>query len=264
MKAKLLIFIVSLLTSTAGPIDLIWLKAKKYTVSPGEKIAVQVTTGRDFEGTPVDFKKESLVKAEHYWQGGSADILSTLNDGLKEQIKETLVQEGTHVIALRSNPVIREIDAETFNAYLKEYSVDDVIDKRKETNSVDQPAKVSSSWHSSIVLQAGAKKDDTYKKDGSYPLEIVPLSHPYELKKGDVLRVKILWNDKPLFGCRVKIWTRTNYTTVAQPIYTGQDGVVDAPVSGSGMWGITVVKLIPSRNADAQWQEYQASLNFGL
>jgi hypothetical protein len=264
MKVKLLFVLVSLLVGVEGAVDVIWMKAKQFTIAPGEKAIVQVTTGRDFEGSPVDLKKDVFVKAEHHSLSGSINILPQLTEGLKDHLVEPLNQEGTHVITLRSNPAIVELDAETFNAYLKEYSIDDVIDQRTKKSIVDQGAKISSSWYSSVILQAGVKKDDTYKKDGSFPLEIVPLSHPYNLKKGDVVRFKILWNDKPLFGCRVKLWVRTNNTTIMQPIYTGKDGVIEAPVSGLGIWTVTVVKLVPSRNPDAQWQGYQSSLTFGL
>jgi hypothetical protein len=264
MKTKLLILFLVLVGSGEGTIEVTWMKAKKFTVAPGEKALIQVTTGRDFEGSPVDLERNLFVKAEHHSLAGSVNILPQLNEGMKDHLAEPLNQEGTHLITLRTNPEITEVDAETFNAYLKEYSIDDVIDQRTKKNETDKGVKISSSWYSSLILQAGTKRDDTYKKDGSFPLEIVPLSHPYSLKKGDVLRVKILWNDKPLFGCRVKLWVRTNNTTVVQPIYTGQDGVIEAPVSGAGIWTVTVVKLIPSRNPDAQWQGYQSSLSFGL
>lgn len=264
MKSKLLLLLAGALFSQADPIDITWMKADKFSVQPGEKISVQVTTGRDLEGTPVDLKKDWFVKAEHHTLSTVTNIQPQLNNGVKDHLTETLTTEGTHAIILRTNPAIIEIDAERFNAYLKEYSVDEVIDLREKKDTSDKSAKVSSSWYSSLILQAGTRRDDTYKKDGSYPLEIVPLTNPYDLKKGDVLRVKILWNDKPLFGARAKVWVRTSSTTIAQPIYTQQDGTIEAPVSGGGIWTITVVKLIPSRNPEADWQEYQTSLTFGL
>lgn len=264
MKAIFVLLIGSILLGAAEPINVIWMKAQKFSVAPGEKVNIQVTTGRDFEGTPVDITRAQFVKAEHHTLSSQTNILGQLNEGSKDQIVETLSQEGTHAIMLRSNPAISEVDAETFNAYLKEYSIDDIIDQRTKKNATEKGVKVSASWYSSILLQAGAKRDDTYKKDGSFPLEIVPLSHPYDLKKGDVLRIKILWNDKPLFGCRVKLWVRTNNTTIMQPIYTQQDGTIEAPVSGTGTWTVTVVKLIPSRNPDADYQGYQSSLTFGI
>jgi uncharacterized GH25 family protein len=264
MKTKLLLLFTATISLQSEPINVIWMKADKFSVAPGDKVVVQVTTGRDFDGTPVDVKKDQFVKAEHHTVNSAVSVLPQLTNGLKDHLTETLTTEGTHAIILRTNPVVTEIDAETFNAYLKEYSVDEVVDLRTKKNATDKSAKVSASWYSSLILQAGAKRDDTYKKDGSYPLEIVPLSNPYDLKKGDVLRVKILWNDKPLFGARVKVWVRTNNTTITQPIYTQPDGVIEAPVSGKGIWTITVVKLIPSRNPDADWQGYQTSLTFGL
>ena len=257
-----LVFLATLIGDQS--LEIIWLRAKKFSYAAGEKASIQVLTGRDFDGTPIQLTKSKLTKAEHRTTQGVSNLIPQLIDGTGIQLEEVIAQEGTHVISLRSNPSIITAEADAFKTYLKEYSLDEVIDARDKTNTSDNGATISSSWYSALILQAGNKREDTYQKSGNFPLEIIPVGHPYDLKVGSVMKFKILWNNKPLFGCRVKVWVRTNNTTVVQPIYTGKDGVIEAPVSSKGIWTVTVVKLIPSRNADAQWQGYQSSLTFGL
>jgi uncharacterized GH25 family protein len=115
------------------------------------------------------------------------------------------------------------------------------------------------------LIQVGDKKDDTYKKVAGFPIEIIPEKNPYTLKIGDVIRFKILFQGKPAeFGTKVKVWNRYDNRTTVQNIYTEKDGTMETRLSGKGPWMVSVVKMIPSKQADANWQSFWGSLVFGI
>ena len=72
----------------------------------------------------------------------------------------------------------------------------------------------------------------------------IPEKNPIDLKKGDVIRFKILFKGKPLFGANVKVWNRHNHSTSVQNIFSQQDGMIETHVSNPGSWMVSVVTMI--------------------
>ncbi len=112
-------------------------------------------------------------------------------------------------------------------------------------------------------LPAGTGTDDTYKKTVGLPLEIVPLNDPYRTKPGDEMSFMVLWGGKPLEFTLVKVWNRKNNNTILQNIYTQKDGIITTRLSNTGMWMVSCIKMIPSKDTKADWQSYWASYTFG-
>jgi uncharacterized GH25 family protein len=115
-----------------------------------------------------------------------------------------------------------------------------------------------------LLFQVGEKRDDTYKKVLGWPVEIVPDRNPASLKVGDQIRFKILFDGKPVFGVRAKLWNRFDNRTTLQNIYTEQDGTFEARISSPGPWMVTVMKMTPSKDTGPDWISYQGSFVFGF
>ena len=114
------------------------------------------------------------------------------------------------------------------------------------------------------IFQVGANKDSAYNRKTGLPLEIIPLAHPYALKKGQELPVKILFMDSVLANNMVKVWHRHNGKTEMKDLYTDANGRLQVPVSLSGQWMLSVVKMEPlSDTSRADWQSYWGSLTWG-
>jgi hypothetical protein len=60
------------------------------------------------------------------------------------------------------------------------------------------------------------------------------------------------------------VWNRYKNRTTMQPIYTQQDGRIEAHVSNPGAWMVSVVQMIPSDDPKADWRSYWGSLVFGV
>jgi uncharacterized GH25 family protein len=187
-----------------------------------------------------------------------------VKEGENENLKITLKEDGTHLLLLQSNNAFAELEGEEFNAYLKEDGLDEILYQREQTKTLLKPAKEFYSRYAKLLIQVGEKKDDIYKKVAGFPIEIIPEKNPYALKLGDVIRFKILFQGKPAFGTKVKVWNRYNSRTTVQNIYTEKDGTMETRLSGKGPWMVSVVKMIPSKEPGAEWQSYWGSLVFGV
>jgi uncharacterized GH25 family protein len=81
---------------------------------------------------------------------------------------------------------------------------------------------------------------------------------------GDGVRFKVIFQGKPLFGAKVRIWNRYNNLTTTQNIFTLQDGTIETHISNPGTWLISVVKMIPAKSTEADWQSFRSTLVFGI
>jgi uncharacterized GH25 family protein len=193
-----------------------------------------------------------------------ADLMLTLKDDSKENFAVPLPNEGMQLIVMQSKILHRELSADQFSVYLKDNGLDEVINKREQSSTSSKPGKESYAYYDKLMIQVGEKRDETFNKVIGLPLEIVPMVSPYEMKVGDMVKFQILFEGKPLFGAKVKVWSRADNRTIIQPIYTLQDGTVEARISNKGMWMVSVVKLTPSTEVSANWRTYLGNLVFAV
>lgn len=255
----LLMLIVSVVTAQE-----FWMQPLKFIYSIGEKAKVNFVTGENLIGEPIDLKKDKIEKFEHHRLAGVSDLKPTVVEGKKDHLDVELKEEGTHVLAMQSTFSFAELEADKFNTYLKENGLDDAYAAREKAGALGRPGKESSAKYTKLLLQAGAKKDGGYKMAVGFPIEIVPEQNPYSLKLGDNIRFKILWNKKPLFGARVKVWNRKEGLTTLQNIYTEQNGTMETRISSKGLWLVQVIYMVPSKDGQADWRSYCGSLVFGV
>ena len=157
-----------------------------------------------------------------------------------------------------------KMGGEDFTEYLREEGLDNIYyDREKNKLSADSATELYSRY-SKLILQAGNGGDETYKKVCNLPIEIIPDSNPLDMKKGDAIRFKILYQGKPLFGAKVKVWNRYNHRTTVQNIYSQQDGFIETHVSNPGTWMVSVVNMVPSRDPDARYRSFWGTLVFGV
>jgi uncharacterized GH25 family protein len=261
-KTWLTIFLLTFLTlATAHEF---WLQPIKFFFEPGENLVVSFKSGENFIGQSWDFKTQRIEKLELYQESKSLNLSDSIKEGEKDNLVFALTKIGTHLVLMQSNNAFMELDAEKFNAHLKEDGLDEILDHRKKTNTLADAGKEFYSLYSKLLIQVGDKKDDTYKQVAGFPIEIIPDKNPYVLKKGDPIRFKILFEGRPLFGIKVKVWNRFDNRTTLQNIYTEKDGTFEARISNPGPWMVSVVKMAPSKQKGADWQSYRGSLVFGV
>ena len=175
-----------------------------------------------------------------------------------------MYESGTQLISLETNPELRQRDGNEFNESLRIDGLDEVLYYREQHSQLDKPVKELSAFYTKLLVQVDAQKDETYKKILGLPIEILINKNPYNLKVGDPIRFKILFQGKPLFGAKVRIWNQYNNLTTTQNIFTLQDGTMETHISNAGTWLVSVVKMIPPKSSEADWQSFRGSLTFAI
>lgn len=261
---KVFVFWLVLFVGLIAQSHEVWLQTKKFRFAVGEEASISILVGENFEGENWDLKKNKVEKLDLHHLAKTTDLKPFLKPDEKEKLKVKLTEEGTHMITMQSNYASIELDAAKFNAYLEEDGLDDVIAIRTKRNETGKPGKERYARFTKLLLQAGTKLDDSFKKKAGLRVEIVPHQNPYKLKSGDYLQCTILIDGKPAPHQMVKIWNKINTTTFLQNAYTENDGTVKFPISTKGPWMVSTVKMIPSETTDAEWQSMWGSLVFGI
>lgn len=241
-----------------------WLEPKKFKYGAGEEIKIDFREGESFTGEFWDMTGNKVEMLQWYSTAGVRDLSKMVKPTRGNNVTLKLSTDGTQLFTLRSAPVARAWDAEKFNAYLEEEGLDEIADTRRRSNRTGDPATESYARLAKVLVQVGERIDDTFKKRTGMRLDIMLSKNPYLVKSGDYLECLILYEGKPLPHALVKVWNRLNQTTFLQNIYTENDGTLKFPVSTTGAWMVSTVKMIPSEKPGVEWDSLCGSLVFGI
>ncbi len=241
-----------------------WLQSKKFKYALNEEMNVDFLVGENFEGEPWDLKKNKIEKLELSHLTKTIDLRPQVKADEKIKLKYKFSEEGTYLLSMQSNEAYIELEAEKFNDYLKEDGLENALDIRTKTNTLDKSSKEFYSRYVKLLVQAGSKVDNSFKKKTGMRIEIIPNQNPYLLKSGDYLQCLVLFDGKPSAHQMVKVWNKIGNTTFQQNNYTENDGTLKFPISSKGPWMVSTVVMIPSVKPGSDWQSFWSSLVFGV
>jgi uncharacterized GH25 family protein len=264
MKLRVIATLVLVCVGWVAQSHEFWLYPNKFVFKTGEELLVNFQVGENFTGEPWNLKKNRLGRLELYSKNSKTELRQKTVEGEKDHLKVVLKNQGTHLLVMESNNAFISLEGKKFNEYLKEDGLDAALAYREKTNTLADSSKELYSRHTKLLFQVGSKTDNTYSKVIGLPIEIIPDKNPYDLKVGDHVNFKVLFNGKPLFGCKVRLWSRYNNITSQQNVYSQQDGTIEAIISNPGPWMISVVNMVPSTDPKAQWKSFWGSLVFGI
>jgi uncharacterized GH25 family protein len=241
-----------------------WLQPAKFRFALGETIKLDFMVGESFTGEFWDLKKHKAEKIQLHRLSRSRDLAKEVKSTQGNNLDLKADQEGTYLFSLQSNAAYIELEGEKFNDYLKEDGLDYILDERTKSGSLTKKSTEFYTRFAKLLVQTGNKTDDTYKKRLGLRYEIIPDQNPYALKVGDHLQCRVLFDGKPAAHALVKVWNKVNNTTFLQNIYTENDGTMRFPLSASGPWMVSSVRMIRSEKEGAEYHSLWASLVFGI
>jgi uncharacterized GH25 family protein len=264
MKKLFLILTVVGLSSLALAHEF-WLQPKKFRYAVGEEVKIDFLVGENFTGEPWDLTKHKAELVQVVSAYGKKVLTAEVKPTKENNLTFKLANEGTHLFSMTSNIGYIELDGTKFNEYLKEDGIDDILALRTTNNELDKPSRENYSRYAKLLVQSGNKTDgDVFKRKTGFKVEIVPLANPYTLKSGDYLECEILYEGKPLPHQMVKVWSFIGNRAFLQNAYTENDGKVKFPISNTGPWMVSFVKMVKSEKKNVDYESMWASLVFGI
>ncbi len=171
---------------------------------------------------------------------------------------------GTYVLGVSTRPNVIAMSADTFNMYLAEDGIPDVLAARRRSGELGKPASERYSKHVKAMIQVGNVRSEHYTTALGYPAEIIPLVSPYSVRRGDTLRVRTLVDGKPaahqyvLYGGR----TPSGGRIAQRNARSDANGVAVVPLRIPGIWYIKFIHMSRMQHDTVDYESKWATLTF--
>lgn len=175
-------------------------------------------------------------------------------------------ESGTYLLGMERNPVESVLEADKFDEYLHEENLENIIAERARLGESAKFGYERYSRYIKSLIQVGDKKDETYEKILGFKLEIQPLANPYRKKAGSSLKMRVLFDGKPLKNTNVFSYNRADGKVFAEKYLTDAEGNFNVKLSRRGLWLVRLVKMerCAQNCGENDWESWWSSLSFSV
>lgn len=245
-----------------------WFKPESYFARVGGNLQVRLYVGDEYKIIEERLlQRERTVSFQMFTaKQPPVDLAAQGKDNQSPVANLSFKSAGNHLIAMERKASTIKLEAKKFTAYLAEEGLDSIIALRKQASESDREGRERYRRYLKALFQVGDQRDDTYQHLLGQRLEIVPQSNPYGMKLGDTLRVRILFEGKPLVGAKVFGYNGSGSDVHEQAGRTAGDGTVAFKLDRSGEW---LVRLVHMRRcvadcAEIDWESFWGAYTFGM
>ena len=263
--AYMLLFIIAGAWGVFGH-DL-FLKLDTYFLPPKTRATVRLLNGT-FQMSDGIVRRERLRDARIVLPGGTVE--RPFPEQWRDEAKMTLLDietkgEGTYVIGVSTLPREIELRAREFNEYLAHDGLPDMLAERRRRGELNKDVRERYSKHVRAIFQVGDRRTDDYKTALGYPVEIIPISNPYELRPGQTLEVIFLKDGKPVANQFMLAGYELN-GKLSQTISTrtDRDGIARFRLTSRGKWYVKTIHMTRASEPNLDYESKWATLTFEL
>lgn len=267
MKNKLLPVILMLFFSASAFAHEYWLEPDKFFLAPDEKTAVRLFVGdglKKEEEKPFQISRTNLFRL--FSLKNDSDLKKMAANEAMPIYNFSAGSSGDYLLALERNWSYIKLDAQKFEDYLREDGMEYVIGEREKLGERAMEGRERYSRFIKTILQVGERRGVTYKKKVGLKMEIIPLENPYSKKRGDQLKLQILFDGKPLADKSVFADSRDGEQSTNQKLKTDSNGKIVVKLERSGVWLIRLVFMRRCEQdcAETDWESYWGAFSFGV
>ncbi|MFC2165813.1 DUF4198 domain-containing protein [Acidobacteriota bacterium] len=239
-----------------------WLLPQKFMIQPGETIIISGNTGMDFPGSLSAVAPERVTQFFMVGKDKKVDLAKLVVKDKSLTTTCTFEKPGTYVVGTALKPKEIRMTGEEFNEYLEHDGISSILELRKKEGILDKDAVEFYSKYPKAIIQAGDSLDDTPTKPVGLIIEIVPKVNPYTLKKGDELKVTVLFRGKPLPGVDLA-WSHPGLGgKFAGWTKTDQKGDAVVPLIKRGPYMIRLTHMEWVKKQTHEWESFWTALTF--
>ena len=261
-----LILIFAFLTATAAAHDY-WFEADNFFPPENGSVTIHLLLGTKLAVEEERaYQRKRTVFFSLFSIKNILDLRAKSVDGTLPIIKFDVGKSGTYLLGMERDPVGIVLEAEKFNDYLREEGLTKVIAERARLGENAKFGYERYSRYIKSLIEVGNRKDATYKKLLGFKLEIQPLENPSARKVGDSLKLKVLFEGKPLADSEVFAYNRAAGKVFIQAARTKSDGTFSIKLDRSGFW---LVRLVQMRRClqdceETDWESFWGALSFAV
>ncbi len=265
-RIALLIVVVTLSASFADAHDF-WLVPDVFRIAANGEVVVRGQTSSAFPTTLSAVTPDRVTEARIV---GAADderitALSTRDNSLV--LRHRPKTAGQKVVAVAVGWRHVNETAASFRKYLVGEGAEDALkhyDRTGQLPTADIVRRYAKYGKTVVEVGDGPRAFDRVI---GQPLEFVPLADPHAAAVGSELRMRLMFQGKPLAGARVHagLAPSAGKNTPEISLIASGEGVVSVPVGAKGLWNVRTIHVVPSpAGADANWDVHWATLVYSV
>ena len=243
-----------------------WLQPTRFKVAPSAPDEMTIQVGHGEFRTRWSGSLERVVRFSAVGAKGQLDLRAALKPDHQRDAILSFPTPGAQMLVFQSNHATSVLPSIRFNDYLKLEGLTPALELRARTKTTDTPGREIYSRCAKALMQVGppdGRADRQITSPVGLPLEIVPEKNPYELRAGEQLPVRVLYEGHPLAGALVML---TNLEFDGRPLeskVTDRTGQASFFVPQVGSWLVNVLWTQPIKgNPDADFDTTFSSLTF--
>lgn len=240
------------------------LLAHNFIVKEGEKLELHLFVADGFNIELERPVQMSITKGfELINENGKTDLLPKLKDGDLPILEMDVDFEGLGLLSMERDYARITLPNEKFKSYLKGDNIENI--QINDSTKTEQSERYSR--YIKTLIQSNPKSnDEVYKTIVGHNFEIVLLQNPYELKRGDWIKAKVLFMGEPLKDKAITARNRKgNEPAIFQYSRTDENGICSFKLEREGDWFFHSTHMIESPNKnDADWESFWTTFSFGM
>ncbi|MEQ8272407.1 MAG: DUF4198 domain-containing protein [Deltaproteobacteria bacterium] len=241
----------------------LWLLPPDAPAKVGAPVEIRVTQGMDFPGDSPAPKVERFARVVVVGPDGkTVDVERKPPRGDAGILRFVPRRAGVHVVAVDTAPKSIELSADDFNHYLVADGMPQWFVARHEAGELDRNAVERYAKSVQLLVEVGDTPSavPTVKQR----LRIVPLVDPFSLGEHDVLRFRVLLDDKPLANARVGFDTARDGPEPSATARTNAEGEAAFAVLGPGLYTLRLTHLTRPKKKTYEWDSAWTTLTFRI
>ena len=256
-----------------------WLVPDAFAVTPGGRIVVRGQTSSRFPTSVSAVAPDRIAEARVLTAASDLPVADATVSGSSLVLGHRPAGTGQHVIGVRLAPRTMRESPASFRRYLDLEGAPEARQRYEREGSLpviggDSITRRYAKYAKSMVeVGKGAR---AFSRTVNHPLELVPLSDPAALRRGDTLRVRLMLLGAPapfahLHAGSIPRGASALADTAAArraaaadaSVLTDSAGVAAVIVNRAGLWNVRTIQILPAaKGSGADWDVHWATFVF--
>jgi uncharacterized GH25 family protein len=252
-----------------------WIEPATFTPRPGEPVALRLRVGEHLQGEALPYAAARVKRFSVHDAELARPVVS--RQGAEPAATVRAANPGLTIVDYQSRASRVELDAATFDAYLRDEGLEAVLDARTKRPADRGPVRELFSRCAKSLLWVASNGTPDGTPDGSRArgpggdralgctLELVAEQNPYLAPRdAPTLTFRLDYLGAPLGGALVMALNSAD-PGARQTARSDAAGRVSFRIQPGGTWLVKAVHMIGApAGSDTDWQSYWASLTFGV
>lgn len=268
---KVVFYIITTLVTTSVQAHEMFLKADPSMIPANSNQVVRLINGT-FDKSENSISRDRMAKVSIVANGVTSNPPEGdwYDDANSSYLRYHAGEPGTYVIGVSTRPKIITMSPEEFADYLEHEGVVDTLATFKKDNRLAE-VRERYAKHVRTIVQVGDKKTGDFAYELAYPVEILLDQNPYELKFGDELSFRVLFDGKPVANQTVRAshegfhgHDTSGGHINSYDLRTDKDGRARFLLSNKALWYISLIHMQPVNDAEADYESHWATITFDV